>query len=300
MLSDKERECAEVPLDALKERARCEHASPYLTFKFSTDEDILGHEIRLLLGSFLDYMWEHAAADLGSRSNDTPNSDQRELAHMSICIGDTELLGLLGFCGHANGADILAKLRSMFEEPLEGPQDHARPKIVLRILRAPRACIDFHCHSSVTSLQIALNDPDEYSGAQRCFFVNNILHKFSCPGGSVCQHSPKVLHGVPALTADTCKSLLVVDQSRDLGEQGVVVVLAPCADVQGFIENLREAHDDRRQRVQMCCVCMENPSDHVLLPCGHVCLCCECVGHTRIGNCPICKGSVTSKHKIFL
>ena len=114
--------------------------------------------------------------------------------------------------------------------------------------------------------------------------MNHHLHVLERPAGSVCRHPRAVLHGVSALTAGTRKSLFVVDRANGLGELGVVDVTS--AHVEGF--KLRE------RLVKMCSMC----SDHVLLPCGHVCVCYECVGDVR--ECPRCKRRVEDKRKILL
>ena len=73
-------------------------------------------------------------------------------------------------------------------------------------------------------MQVAINDPSEYTGGRLCFFVNDQLHVLERPAGSVCQHPRHVLHAVTALTRGTRKSLFVVDHTNGLGEGNVVTV----------------------------------------------------------------------------
>lgn len=47
---------------------------------------------------------------------------------------------------------------------------------------------------------------------------------------------------------------------------------------------------------ESCVVCLDKPKDHVLVPCGHVCLCKTCT----VPKCPICRHAVRMKMKIFL
>lgn len=43
--------------------------------------------------------------------------------------------------------------------------------------------------------------------------------------------------------------------------------------------------------MEECLICMENPHDVILVPCGHYCLCKEC--SSRIGGkCPLCRSVV--------
>lgn len=45
----------------------------------------------------------------------------------------------------------------------------------------------------------------------------------------------------------------------------------------------------------ICIVCMDQPYDMVIVPCGHYCLCSECTHAIRSGldpRCPICRGDI--------
>lgn len=56
------------------------------------------------------------------------------------------------------------------------------------------------------------------------------------------------------------------------------------------------------ERDGMCIVCWERPADHVLVPCGHLCLCAECprhLGDDLNWQCPIGKCSVHAAMKVF-
>ena len=300
MMSDEERASAEVPLKALQEKAKIMGADLFQTFKCTRDVDILGHEIRMLLCRFLEHMWPCVRSDgstvSGSESesgNDNSDSGQVDLR---LRMSDELFLILLGVGGLANGQEILKKLHAQFKQIPGTARSSA--KIALRMTRGPsNACIDFHCDGSYATgtVQIALNDSDEYQGGRLCFFVSDHLHVLERPAGSVCQHPPQVLHGVSALTEGTRKSLFMVDVSNGLGDGDVVEVTG--AHVQSFID-WKDEVEAERPVVQMCCVCLAVPSDHAVLPCGHLCLCHECSGNIR--KCPLCKGEVESKHKIFV
>ena len=307
MMSDEERANAEVPLKALQQKAKSMGADQFQTFKCTRDVDILGLEIRMLLCAFMEHMWICVSPDSSTASGSESESghDDSGSGHddsaggqvdLRLCIADELFLILLGVGGHANGQDILKELHSQFKE-IPGT-DQSSAKIALRMTRGPSdACIDFHCDGSYATgtVQIALNDSDEYQGGRLCFFVSDHLHVLERPAGSVCQHPPKVLHGVFALTEGTRKSLFMVDVSNGLGDGDVVEVTS--AHVQSFIDWKNEVEAERPV-VQMCCVCLAVPSDHAVLPCGHLCLCHDCSGN--IQECPLCKGEVESKHKIFV
>jgi hypothetical protein len=48
----------------------------------------------------------------------------------------------------------------------------------------------------------------------------------------------------------------------------------------------------------ICVVCMENPRDHIMVPCGHYCLCTSCK-RQELKACPICRTNCTQIMKVF-
>jgi len=46
-----------------------------------------------------------------------------------------------------------------------------------------------------------------------------------------------------------------------------------------------------------CVVCLAAPADHVLVPCGHNCVCEDCCG--IISSCPICRAAVERTLRVF-
>ena len=49
---------------------------------------------------------------------------------------------------------------------------------------------------------------------------------------------------------------------------------------------------------KLCVVCLVEPADHVLLPCGHVCVCKACADLLK--TCPMCRQSISeNKHVYF-
>ncbi|CAJ1355118.1 unnamed protein product, partial [Effrenium voratum] len=193
------------------------------------------------------------------------------------------------------GAEILEALQSAFQEiPGARCED---PVVALRMTKGPsKGCINFHVDGDYATgtVQIALSEPSEYQGGELMFFVNDHLHVLDRPAGSICQHPPCVLHAVAALHAGTRKSLFVVDRSNGLGENGVIHVTE--VGVHNFLE-----HQSREApQVQRCALCMILPSDHVLLPCGHLCMCRVCVATTDVPTCPLCRQEVLQKTRVYL
>ena len=90
------------------------------------------------------------------------------------------------------------------------------------------ACFNFHCNGDYATgtLQVALNNSEDYQGGRQCFFdnQNDKLEVLERPAGSNFQHPRSILHAVTSLTAGTRKSVFVVDETNGLGEGGAEVV----------------------------------------------------------------------------
>jgi len=54
--------------------------------------------------------------------------------------------------------------------------------------------------------------------------------------------------------------------------------------------------------VNECVMCVDNPANFVIVPCGHVCLCKTCKDAliARRGKCPKCRGVISTTHQVFL
>ncbi|CAE7438105.1 TU20 [Symbiodinium natans] len=284
MLSDEDRATAGVPLAELRKKCQEENASAFHTFSFKEDARILDPSARKVLSEFLDYMWGQECSAAGP-----PRVDLR------MHVPDDVFLSLLSITSSV-GPEVLRLLREAFAAIPGTPGAGAlRSKVVLRMTRGPsNSCINFHCDGGYATgtVQVALSEPWEYKGGRLCFFVMDGLHVLERPAGSTCQHPRTVLHGVTALQEGTRKSLFVVDTENGLGEEGVV--LASHVHVQGF-QASREL-----PQVQKCCLCLALPSDHALLPCGHLCVCATCLAASCLDACPVCRKSVQSTAKIFV
>ena len=49
---------------------------------------------------------------------------------------------------------------------------------------------------------------------------------------------------------------------------------------------------------KLCVVCIDAEANQVLLPCGHVCVCANCVSSIQ-QQCPLCREPCTSTHTIY-
>jgi uncharacterized coiled-coil protein SlyX len=52
----------------------------------------------------------------------------------------------------------------------------------------------------------------------------------------------------------------------------------------------------------MCVVCFDAPKDHIIVPCGHQCVCAGCAEQltkTRTPSCPVCRGPIERTMRVF-
>ena len=67
------------------------------------------------------------------------------------------------------------------------------------------------------------------------------------------------------------------------------IVVPPAASHQGTEET-------------MCVVCFDAPKDHLIVPCGHMCVCAGCaelLTKTRTPTCPVCREPIQQTVKVF-
>jgi hypothetical protein len=60
------------------------------------------------------------------------------------------------------------------------------------------------------------------------------------------------------------------------------------------------SHPDAEET--MCVVCFDAPKDHLIVPCGHQCVCARCAEQltkTRTPMCPVCRGPIQQTVKVF-
>jgi len=74
---------------------------------------------------------------------------------------------------------------------------------------------------------------------------------------------------------------------------------APSAPATPAAPHVLEPADDGEN--ELCAICMMREKTHLLVPCGHQCLCERCADiiATQSRECPLCRGSVTLALKVF-
>ena len=78
----------------------------------------------------------------------------------------------------------------------------------------------------------------------------------------------------------------------ELRASPVVVPAAASSGPSPSKENEKEKEDD-----DQCVVCFDGPKTHLIVPCGHQCLCGECTRNLK--TCPMCRVAVTMTVKVF-
>merc|ERR1712154_322412 len=77
-------------------------------------------------------------------------------------------------------------------------------------------------------------------------------------------------------------------------------------DIMNVMDTLKEEVnnenvDDVKVEPNECTICMNNPSDHIIVPCGHQCGCKQCLVTLKQngGKCPICRGPINVIQKVY-
>jgi hypothetical protein len=105
--------------------------------------------------------------------------------------------------------------------------------------------------------------------------------------------------GEPATATElmpTDESMIAMGVAQlDLSEAGTVAPEEPAAaQNQGATAASSESNDE----TMLCVVCWNEPKTHVLVPCGHQCVCERC--STITGVCPICRGRVNLAVRVLV
>jgi protein neuralized len=58
--------------------------------------------------------------------------------------------------------------------------------------------------------------------------------------------------------------------------------------------------DDIEFLASRCVVCLHAPLEIMLQPCGHFCLCAACAVQLRRPQCPMCRGPILDRHRVFM
>ena len=65
-------------------------------------------------------------------------------------------------------------------------------------------------------------------------------------------------------------------------------------------ENSSSAESNNTNDTNCCVICLVNPRELVLLDCGHVCLCMDCLEKMPNTNCPICRVSYRTFAPVYM
>lgn len=57
--------------------------------------------------------------------------------------------------------------------------------------------------------------------------------------------------------------------------------------------------NDSDTKVQSCVVCMDAPSNMIISPCMHLCLCAVCANGSHFDKCPKCRGRIECVKKVY-
>jgi hypothetical protein len=100
-------------------------------------------------------------------------------------------------------------------------------------------------------------------------------------------------------------------QAREESERAIAAAMAeegePVTEqaIPAAAEQLPSSGSKRSQpekeESKICVICMDGPKECVIIPCGHLQTCVPCGTHCmeNTGECPICKGDITSVHKVY-
>ncbi|EAN86984.1 hypothetical protein, conserved [Trypanosoma cruzi] len=140
------------------------------------------------------------------------------------------------------------------------------------------------------------------SAEQGCRIASN--HKYVDATGRC--HTPELAawHPVSSSLCDVVKKLcqlLSAEGSIPLcfGEEGVSSPSKGHATAvsQRLRHGLENGDDDKQTDEHERCVVCFSPKETVLVPCGHYCLCDACA--TNVTHCPLCRGSVKFRQRVF-
>lgn len=80
-----------------------------------------------------------------------------------------------------------------------------------------------------------------------------------------------------------------------------VIVLRNCATSSNILVKRKKVPTVEREEMKECIACMDAETTHVIIPCGHKCLCGECSKNfpERLLKCPMCRDDIGSVIQVF-
>eukprot|EP00828_Plagiopyla_frontata_P027466 TRINITY_DN35672_c0_g1_i1.p1 TRINITY_DN35672_c0_g1~~TRINITY_DN35672_c0_g1_i1.p1 ORF type:complete len:209 (+),score=40.74 TRINITY_DN35672_c0_g1_i1:320-946(+) len=76
----------------------------------------------------------------------------------------------------------------------------------------------------------------------------------------------------------------------------VIIKLGQACQIKAMLKQNEKAQSNEQQ--QLCCICLEQPKNAVLMPCRHNAICMECANKVKL--CPMCQEKIVEIVKIYL
>ena len=70
--------------------------------------------------------------------------------------------------------------------------------------------------------------------------------------------------------------------------------LSSSEQIDGEVQDIKGVSDDSSKE---CTICMSEPSNVIIMPCGHMCVCQSCgeeLKKSKHNMCPVCRGAIQS------
>ena len=77
------------------------------------------------------------------------------------------------------------------------------------------------------------------------------------------------------------------------------VQLVAATDGKGPGSLKKAAGDGDDSNEEKCAICLDERNTHIIVPCGHQCLCKGCSGKISPGLCPVCRTEILSVMRVF-
>lgn len=202
---------------AFKEKWKQNDFGPYEHHQDRCEEYLNVEQIKLCR-LFLDQLWKRKATEICSENPIHEIKVRFSDKHAAIkLLGTSAVESLQQYHGHSSC-------------------------IVLRFTRSPSpGAIGWHFDggNAHQTVQLALNDSDEYEGGRLCYFTleNGVEMLNSRCAGDITKHDRNALHAVTKLTTGTRYSLFVVDKANGLG-YGDDIISPSVALVEEMLRNI--------------------------------------------------------------
>jgi hypothetical protein len=286
----------------LRQKELASYADRDGSFDAWYDNGVLGADTLDIFARFVEHVWKR-------QKNESQNQQTKD---MRMVISAESLVYILEQCVLTIDRRYAQTLVQTLQK-LHTGRKNGSTKLAFRRTEGPtQACINFHCDGpyATSTVQIALNDENEYSGG-RLLFYNSAkgLYIPRRSKGSMTRHKPNILHAVTPVFEGVRKSLFVVDQSNGLGEKEVYHIGGD--DIHTFVRkytsrkettrkkrNRHEEEEENAQTSNSCIICYNRPASVAIVPCGHLCFCGPC-SDLVYSKCPVCRRETETTITIY-